>query len=430
MFFTFKKGKNLNKTIYTTLLLTSLLFSDLDPIRTTIEPQTLIEYRHLSDQKESCIVDENINKLCVERKIIYPELSTISKKSIINLIEDDIKKMVKEFNGVNLHNELKELDMEESRDMELYEHYSYDIFSFTPKTLTVEESISTYGGGAHGNSGISFKNIDKSSKKELNLEDILKPNSKKAFTQTVEKVYREMRHLSKSETMKDAGWFGDKFELAQNFAITPQGLYFLYNSYEVQAYSMGQEVILVPYHEIKEFLSEKYFNDSTLKEIDTLAHTYKKTFDDSLKIAVKPMGNHTIKVTVEAINRLYDTTQGWLSVSFKELKGKDVKVTLLNQNFDKFKSYLAGSKIYNSKKKKAIKSHYLLVESEAKKWKSDEVKRLEFELTVPKDVNKLTILVRAVHKFNKRMVGVESENKESLVTGQQGENNFMLRIEL
>jgi len=58
----------LNKTIYLTLLLTSLLFSDSDPIRTTIEPQTLIEYRDLSEQKESCIVDENINKLCVERK--------------------------------------------------------------------------------------------------------------------------------------------------------------------------------------------------------------------------------------------------------------------------------------------------------------------------------------------------------------------------
>jgi len=425
-----KKEKKLKKIIATTLLLTPLLFADEEPKRTVIEPQTLIEYRRLSDQKESCIIDVNIKKLCLEQKIIYPDLSTISDKKVRELIEDDIKKMLKNFKSVELKKELKEQDMEESRDMELYEHNSYDIFSFTPKTVTIEQSNSTYGGGAHGNYATSFKNIDKSSGKELTLKDILKPNSQEAFTKTVENLYRKMRHLSKKDSMKDADWFGDKFELAENFAITPQGLYFLYNSYEVQPYSMGQETIVVPYNKIKEFLSEKYFNEATLKEIDTLAHSYKKRFNNSLKISVTPTQEHTIKLSIEAVNRLYDTTQGWLSVSFKELKGKEVKVKLLNQNFDKFKSYPAGSKIYNMKKKRAIKSHYLLVESEAKAWKSDEVKKLEFELTLPKGLKHLTILVRDVHKFQKRMIEPNKEYEKELVTGQQGHNNFLLNIDL
>ncbi len=403
--------------------------ADIDPERTYIEPQSIIDYTVLSDQKQSCIIHKNIHKTCLEKKIEYPDISSINDKEIISLVKADIEMMSQSFQKEQLHAQLNEEEMED-RSVELYEHDTYSIFSFTPKTLTIEKTNSTYSGGAHGSYSTTFSNIDKSTKKELTLKDILKPNQEKAFTLFAEKFYRELRQLSATDSMKEAGWFNDEFTLAESFAITPEGLYFLYNSYEIQPYALGQEVILLPYDKIKKFLSTSYFDEATLKSINTLAHTYKKTFNDSLEIAVTPSKNHSIKVSVKATNTLYDTTQGWLSVSFKELKAKQVKVSLLNQNFDDFKSYPAGSKIYNKKKKKAIKSSYLLLESEAKKWKSDETKKLEFELEVPKDINHLTILLRAVQKFDNRMIEPSKEFDQGLVTGQQGHNNFVLDIEL
>ena len=421
----------MKKIIYLSLLLTPLLFCDQESERTYIEPQTLLDYRIFSEQKTACSIQKNINKVCFEEKIEYPNISTIKNKEIVTLIKNDIDKMLQTFQKKQLQDEIKE-EVYDENSFNLYEHIAYNIFSFTPKTLTIEESFSTYGGGAHGNYSTSYKNIDKNTKKEIKLKDIIKPNQKNNFKNFTESFYRKQHHLSNNTPLKEAGWFDNKFTLAENFAITPQGLYFLYNSYEIQPYVMGQEVILLPYHKIKEFLSPKYFDDVSLKAMDKLAHTYIKTFDNTLKVNVTATGEHTIKIIAEATNSIYNTTQGWLSISVKELKGKEAKVTLLHKDFDDFNSYKAGSKIYSKKEKKAIKSQYLLVESSSKKWKSNEKKKLEFELEVPKEIKHLTVLLRVVHKFNGRIIEPEinEELEQTLVKGQQGHNNFILNIDL
>jgi hypothetical protein len=430
MFSATKKGYTLKHIIYSTLLLNSLLFADIESEKNYVETQTLIDYALLSQQKQSCLIHPNIRKTCIERKISYPDISTIQDKDIVILIKDDIKKIKENFQKEELLKELKDEDTIERSDTELYEHDTYDIFAFTPKTLTIEQTNSSYGGGAHGNFATMYSNIDKESKKELTLQDILKPNQKKAFTQFVEQFYRKQHQLKKNDSMKEAGWFNDEFTLAENFAITPKGLYFLYNSYEVQPYAMGQETILLPYNKIKKFLSEKYFDQATLKQIELLAHTYKRVFNDSLKIQISPSKENHIKIKITAKNTLYDTTQGWLSISFKELKSKNIEVTLLHKEFDDFKIYPAGSKIYNIKKKKAIKSHYLLVEAETKKWLNEEEKELEFTIKVPKNIKHLNILLRTVQKLNKQIIEPNKEFNEGLVEGQQGHNNFLLTIDI
>ncbi len=419
----------MKKTLLSTLLLTPLLFSDNTKVEQTyVEPQTLIEYTTFSEQKKACTIHKPIKKSCFEEKIEYPDINSIKDKTIAPLIKDKIKEMIQSFQKRELR---KEID-DESYSSNLYEHSSYHIFATTPKTLTMEESISSYSGGAHGNYAIGYQNIDKKTKKELKLQDILKPNQEKAFEDFVENFYRKSQHLSKNDSLKEAGWFNDEFTLAENFAITPKGLYFLYNSYEVQPYAMGQETILLPYEKIASFLSPKYFDKATLKEMDRLAHSYKKTFDKTLKVAVTPIGEHRIKVSLEANNNFYETVEGWLSVSFKELKGEGAKIKLLHKDFDDFHSYPARSKIYNIKKKKAIKSQYLMVESAVKRWKDGEKKKLEFELEVPKNIKHLTTLLRVVYKVNGRIIEPEANDEEesTLVKGQQGHNNFVLKIDL
>jgi hypothetical protein len=403
----------------------------MEPERTYLEPQTLMDYTTLSEQKKACRSHQPINKICYEEKIEYPDVKSFKDKSIVPLLRDDIKEMIQSFKKVNLFKEIDD-EVYSNSTFNLYEHSSYHIFAITPKIVTTETTLSSYSGGAHGNYGIDYENIDKKSKKKLKLQDILKPNQTKAFTKFVESFYRKRQHLSPNDSLKDAGWFNDEFTLAENFAITPQGLYFLYNSYEIEPYAMGQETILLPYEQIVSFLSPKYFDKATLKEMKRVAHSYKKTFDKSLNILVTPVGEHRIKIALEANNILYDTTQGWLSVSFKELTGKSAKVKLLHKDFDEFHTYPAGSKIYNIKKKKAIKSQYLMVESAVKKWKEDEKRKLEFELEVPKDMKHLTMLLRVVYKFNGRTIEPETNGDDSqpaLLKGQQGHNNFVLKVD-
>ena len=403
--------------------------SDQEVEKTYIERQTLINYNILSDQKTVCTTHINLNKLCFEEKIEYPDLSTIKNKEIVTLIKSDILKMLETFKETDIRKEFNEVYSSEYNS-DFYNHTSYHIFSSTPKILTISYSLSSYGGGAHGSYAESYQNIDKRTRKELELEDILKPNQKDAFYEFAEKFYRKLRYLSPTDSMKDAGWFNDKFYLSDNFAVTPQGLYFLYNSYEIQPYAMGQEIILLPYEKISKFLSEKYFDEPTLNKINKLAHSYKKTFNNNLTLEVMSTKKNRVKISIAATNTLYGTTEGWLTVSFKELKGKEVKVKLLNNGFEKFNSYESGSKIYNKKEKKAMKSHYFMVESSSKKWESDEKRKLAFELEVPKELKQLTILLRLVQKYDGRMIEHYESDEEILEEGQQGYKNFVLKIDL
>ncbi len=403
--------------------------ADINNDETHLKAQTLIDYIYISEEKKRCILYKS-TKRCYQSKITYPDISTIKDKNIAQLIKKDIKKLIDEFQMIQLQNRLKEDTTPHIFDMELYDHETYNIFSFTPKTVTVEYQYSSYEGGAHGSYTTTFINRDKKSHKELKLKDILQNNQEKPFTQFVETFYRKQHHLSASDSMKKAGWIDDKFILAENFAITPQGLYFLYNNYEAKPYADGQETILIPYNKIKKFLSPKYFNTDILKEIEILAHTYKKEFDNNLKISISPTKKDTIKISVEATNRLYSTTQGWLSLSFKEIKNRDIKINILNQNFATVKFYPAGSSIYNIKKRKSISSEYLLVEAEAKEWRSQERKKLEFELKTPKNLKYLTILLRSVHKLNGKFIRIDKALNEKIIIGQQGEKNFVLKIKL
>ena len=46
----------------------------------------------------------------------------------------------------------------------------------------------------------------------------------------------------------------NQFALNNNFLITPLGLRFLYNQYEIKPYSAGQTVLFIPYAKIKSLL--------------------------------------------------------------------------------------------------------------------------------------------------------------------------------
>jgi len=54
----------------------------------------------------------------------------------------------------------------------------------------------------------------------------------------------------------EAGFYfeQDIFTLTDNFAITKEGLKFVYNPYEVAPYAFGQQEIIIPYTSLKEVI--------------------------------------------------------------------------------------------------------------------------------------------------------------------------------
>jgi len=390
-----------------------------------IQPTSLVEYDTIADTHEVCIYLKSSYQFCFEKFVSYPKASSIDNVDISKITQKYMNKELKKLKQQDIY---KFVDENIVRDMnsQWYEHDIYKILAFTPKTLTMSYTSSSFLGGAHGNETIIFTNIDRETSKELKLKDIIRKDKYKEFIKFVESFYRAKKGLKPNESLENAGWSENRFVLSEEFAITPKGLYFLYNNYEVGSYAMGQDSILIPYDKIKQFLSTRYFDDKSLKEINLLAHTDKVKFEDLISLEVTQIDKNHLKIKASAKNIFGFDTKGYFSISFKEITTK-TPIKLLHSDFDRFDIYYKGSKIYNQELKKAIKSSYLLVEAYTKKWKEKQSKEVSFIIEVPKGIKNLDILLRSDYD------GRTSESwsrEENLTKDQQGYGCFVYKKSL
>ena len=120
--------------------------------------------------------------------------------------------------------------------------------------VTVEISIYAYAGGAHGNGEITYINWDTKKNKKISLDDILISGYKKQLTVVAEKIFRAQEKLSDTSSLQDYFFKDQKFALNNNFLITPLGLKFYYNNYEIKPYAAGPTELAIPYTQIKSLL--------------------------------------------------------------------------------------------------------------------------------------------------------------------------------
>ena len=119
----------------------------------------------------------------------------------------------------------------------------------TPTILSIEEFNYTYTGGAHGNYGSVYYNFNTVNGQLIQLKDILIEDYELPLKAIAESIFKET-YLEKGMTnYSEAGFYfeEDRFKMANNFALTKEGLKFLYNPYEIAPYAMGQQEILIPY---------------------------------------------------------------------------------------------------------------------------------------------------------------------------------------
>lgn len=114
-----------------------------------------------------------------------------------------------------------------------------------------------YTGGAHGNHGASHVTFDLATGKKLALDDLLKPGVKAELTRLAEAALREEHGLKPGDSLAAEGpLFEDKFELNDNWFLTPEGLGFSYDPYEIGPYAVGFIEPLIPFTRLKTLIKE------------------------------------------------------------------------------------------------------------------------------------------------------------------------------
>lgn len=125
--------------------------------------------------------------------------------------------------------------------------------------LTIEEFVYAFTGGAHGNYGTGFYNFAVKSGQPLGLGNLLIPDYKQPLKAIVEPIFRKTFLEEGMKNYSDAGFYfeNDEFTMTDNFAITKEGLKFLYNPYEIAPYAMGQQEVIIPYIQLKDLVKKE-----------------------------------------------------------------------------------------------------------------------------------------------------------------------------
>jgi hypothetical protein len=130
---------------------------------------------------------------------------------------------------------------------------SYEIDATRNGFATLLNTSSMYQGGAHGSYGIGNYHFDKTSGKELHLNDFFK--QEKGLLSLAEAAFRKAVGISSTVAFNETDfWFENGFFCPDNFLFTKDRVTFYYNQYEVAPYSFGTITFSMPLRQLKPYL--------------------------------------------------------------------------------------------------------------------------------------------------------------------------------
>lgn len=121
--------------------------------------------------------------------------------------------------------------------------------------VTLQVGGYSFQGGAHGASATFFINWDTKANKSITPKDLLTDGYHDKLKAIAESIFRKDEKLQDTSSLARDYFFKDnQFALNDNFVITPLGLKFVYNQYEIKPYAAGITELFIPYPQIKSLL--------------------------------------------------------------------------------------------------------------------------------------------------------------------------------
>jgi hypothetical protein len=257
-----------NRTLKHFVLVATVALAAACSVKETTKVSSLpFEQKTFSQQSSHCGVDSAV---CARYEVSYPVFDGLDTATL-HLIESEINRYVSMGNpnaeGWNMEqiatDFIKGYEDFTLKNPELSTGEWYykanvkpEIISDTLISLSVTDEYFT--GGAHGGAGTYFINVSPATKKQYTLDDLLKSGYEDTLLKEAEKEFREVRNLADTASFTNNGFefTENQFELTPNYGFVPEGVIFVYNSYEVAAYAVGPTQIIVPYERLKDWLKK------------------------------------------------------------------------------------------------------------------------------------------------------------------------------
>jgi hypothetical protein len=193
---------------------------------------------------------EKLNRALYADLTDQPVGSTAELKEIL---KSDFGDWAEEWNAQFAAEESAPIDY--SFNLNWYEESNTGISYQAQSTLCIFQSVDGYYGGAHPTGATRYRVFSLPDANEIT-------DWRKLFTDTAavlkmaEEIFRNEKGLSPKVSLEEAGyWFNNnRFHLTDNFGLDTDGLFFMFNPYEVAPYAEGPIYISIPFQKIKKYL--------------------------------------------------------------------------------------------------------------------------------------------------------------------------------
>jgi len=230
---------------------------DSKPAITTDTPK--YEYKIVKERASDCGTKPDSG--CTIAKITYPEFNNTQT------LNKTVKQKILDLFGVNststtIESYAKsfitnyEVDTSEEKKGGHFFTLKIDanVLREDSSLTTVYISGTEYVGGGHDADRFLLVNWNTKSSKTIKLDDIFIDGYHEKLIQIAERIFRKNEKLSDTASLKNYLFEKGIFTLNNNFLITPTGITFLYNEYEVKPYTEGTTQIDIPYSQIASLL--------------------------------------------------------------------------------------------------------------------------------------------------------------------------------
>jgi hypothetical protein len=148
---------------------------------------------------------------------------------------------------------------EQRRDVPFwYINRSLTVMNQNAKWITLCERDESFTGGAHPNTYVQYRIIDKRDGKQVTVADLFDPTVMPKVLELAETAFRSERGINPNQSLQEAGfWFKEsRFALNDNFFISEDGITFFFNAYEVGPYTLGSTVFTLPANKVVKLLKK------------------------------------------------------------------------------------------------------------------------------------------------------------------------------
>ncbi len=212
---------------------------------------------------------------CTQIDLVYPLVKDgvpMVKKAINDTI---FKVLIQNFNFETYEGELSQQQLERSADGFLLDWQAEksletepnsfpgwevsitgEVGLHTAKVAVISLGTYSYAGGAHPNSYMTIYNFNLSNGQTLSWQDVV--TDLDAVKEMAEAAFKSARDLpAKADLIEEGYFWGESFQLPQNFELQEEGIYFWYNPYEAASYSQGPTDFMLTYKELGGFVRKE-----------------------------------------------------------------------------------------------------------------------------------------------------------------------------